>query len=64
MDDANKRSASTFVPLLENCALLLDIDGTLLDLAATPHDVKVPRGLDRTLSELHARTDGALALVS
>ncbi len=64
MDDTNGRSAPAFVPMLENCALLLDIDGTLLDLAATPSDVKVPRGLDKTLSELHARTDGALALVS
>lgn len=64
MDDIDGRSAPTFVPLLENCALLLDIDGTLLDLAATPSEVKVPRGLCRTLSELHARTDGALALVS
>lgn len=64
MADISVRSAPAFVPLLENCALLLDIDGTLLDLAATPNDVKVPRGLHKTLSELHARTDGALALVS
>lgn len=63
-DDTRERYTSAFVPLLENCALLLDIDGTLLDLAATPNDVKVPRGLRETLSELHARTDGALALVS
>ncbi|MBX9710394.1 MAG: trehalose-phosphatase [Xanthobacteraceae bacterium] len=64
MDDTNERPAPAFVPLLENCALLLDIDGTLLDLAVTPRDVKVPQDLDKTLSELHARTDGALALVS
>ncbi|HEY0219043.1 MAG TPA: trehalose-phosphatase [Afipia sp.] len=64
MDDIDVRSMPAFVPLLENCAFLLDIDGTLLDLAATPSEVKVPRGLEATLSELHARTDGALALVS
>ena len=63
---ANKTDAgsSAFVPLLDHCALLLDIDGTLLELAATPSEVKVPAGLESTLRELHARTDGALALVS
>jgi trehalose 6-phosphate phosphatase len=53
-----------FSPLLEDCAFLLDIDGTLLDLAPTPHEVVVPPGLAETLSGLHMRTDGALALVS
>lgn len=53
-----------FVPLLEECAFLLDIDGTLLELAPTPSEVEVPAGLERVLSTLHARTDGALALVS
>jgi len=53
-----------FSPLLDACALLLDIDGTLLDLAPTPSEVVVPPGLAETLSELHMRTDGALALVS
>lgn len=63
-EEADERSAPDFVPLLDNCALLLDIDGTLLDLAATPSEVRVPSGLDKVLSELHMRTDGALALVS
>src|SRR3569833_3816115 len=53
-----------FSPLLEDCAFLLDIDGTLLDLAPTPHEVVVPPGLADALSGLHMRTDGALALVS
>jgi len=53
-----------FAPLLEECAFLLDIDGTLLELAPTPSEVEVPAGLDRVLSTLHDRTDGALALVS
>ena len=46
------------------CAVLLDIDGTLLDLAPTPREVWVPPGLSKTLSQLHAKTSGALALVS
>jgi trehalose 6-phosphate phosphatase len=49
---------------LGECAILLDIDGTLLDLAPTPREVWVPPGLAETLSRLHDRTSGALALVS
>ena len=45
-------------------AILLDIDGTLLDLAPTPREVWVPPGLARTLHRLLERTNGALALVS
>ena len=57
--------ASDFPTLdLDACALLLDIDGTLLDFAPTPREVKVPAGLVPTLSGLLARTSGALALVS
>jgi trehalose 6-phosphate phosphatase len=43
---------------------LLDIDGTLLDLAPTPREVWVPPGLSKTLNRLLMRTSGALALVS
>src|ERR1700709_1157160 len=49
---------------LDECAILLDIDGTLLDLAPTPREVWVPPGLADTLTGLLARTSGALALVS
>lgn len=52
------------IPRDANCALLLDIDGTLLDLAATPREVVVPPGLPETLEKLMARMSGALALVS
>jgi trehalose 6-phosphate phosphatase len=45
-------------------AILLDIDGTLLDLAPTPHDVRVPSTLRKTLERLHECTGGAIALVS
>ncbi|MBK5959679.1 trehalose-phosphatase [Rhodoplanes elegans] len=49
---------------LDEVALLLDIDGTLLDFADTPREVWVPPTLRRTLGGLLARTGGALALVS
>src|SRR3989440_806891 len=49
---------------LDQSAILLDIDGTLLDLAPTPREVWVPPGLAKTLNRLLARTNGALALVS
>lgn len=52
------------IPHLHQCALLLDIDGTLLDLAPTPREVWVPPGLEQTLTQLLTRTSGALALVS
>jgi trehalose 6-phosphate phosphatase len=48
----------------DQCAILLDIDGTLLDLAPTPREVWVPPGLANTLNRLLVRTSGALALVS
>ncbi len=55
---ANLRSGWT------NARFLLDIDGTLLDLAPTPREVWVPPGLATTLNRLHEKTSGALALVS
>jgi trehalose 6-phosphate phosphatase len=54
---------SHMLPLHET-ALLLDIDGTLLDLAPSPNEVRVPPKLAKSLSRLLARTNGALALVS
>jgi trehalose 6-phosphate phosphatase len=54
----------SLVPQLSQTALLLDIDGTLLDLMPTPREVWVPPGLAKTLNGLLARTSGALALVS
>jgi trehalose 6-phosphate phosphatase len=45
-------------------ALFLDVDGTLLEIAATPHDVQVSEDLARLLSELSRRLGGALALIS
>ena len=54
----------TAAPALGQSAILLDIDGTLLDLAPTPREVWVPPGLAKTLNRLLEKTSGALALVS
>jgi trehalose 6-phosphate phosphatase len=54
----------SLVPHLSKTAILLDIDGTLLDLMPTPREVWVPPGLVKTLNRLVERTNGALALVS
>src|SRR5438105_8056437 len=55
---------SSLVPHLAETAILLDIDGTLLELMPTPREVWVPPGLADTLNGLHRRTNGAMALVS
>src|SRR3977135_2668688 len=55
---------ASLVPHLNQTAILLDIDGTLLDLAPTPREVWVPPGLSKTLNRLLMRTSGALAMVS
>jgi trehalose 6-phosphate phosphatase len=49
---------------LSETAVLLDIDGTLLDFAPTPREVWVPPTLAKALNRLLKRTNGALALVS
>lgn len=61
---AGAAAAPAPLPSLAECALLLDIDGTLLDLAPTPSDVHVPPGLRQTMEALLERTAGAFALVS
>src|ERR1700749_4443269 len=55
---------TSLVPDLRKCAILLDIDGTILDLAPSPQQVWVPPGLRRTLARLDELTGGAVALVS
>ncbi|QSX78527.1 trehalose-phosphatase [Agrilutibacter solisilvae] len=45
-------------------ALLLDVDGTLLEFAPHPDGVRVPDGLVDDLARLHAALGGALGLVS
>jgi trehalose 6-phosphate phosphatase len=45
-------------------ALFLDLDGTLLEIAATPDEVVVPAGLPALLMALHALLGGAVAIVT
>ncbi len=48
----------------EPLALFLDVDGTLLEIAATPDRVRVPASLRNTLQISFEREHGALALLS
>jgi trehalose 6-phosphate phosphatase len=52
------------LPPFHRAALLLDMDGTLIDLAPTPDAVVVPPGLRATLAILRGALDGALAIVT
>lgn len=45
-------------------AIFLDLDGTLVEIAATPESVFVPKHLIDTLGSLRARLDDALAILS
>jgi trehalose 6-phosphate phosphatase len=54
-----------FVDILyPSCALFLDFDGTLVDIAPQPEAVVVPPMLIRTLDSLQQYLGGALALIS
>ena len=55
---------TSLVPDLRKCAILLDIDGTILDFAPSPQQVWVPAELRQTLARLDELTGGAVALVS
>ena len=55
----------TLVEILHpSCALFLDFDGTMVDLAPQPHAVHVPDFLVGTLRELQAMLGGAVAVIS
>ena len=56
--------AAAVLPPLGRSALLLDLDGTLLDIAPTPDSVVVPSALLDALRGLVMRLDGALAVIS
>ena len=49
---------------IRTSAVLLDVDGTLLDLADTPPSVEVPRQLKRALKALGEQSGGATSFVS
>jgi trehalose 6-phosphate phosphatase len=52
------------LPALDRTALLLDLDGTLLDMAPAPDQVEVPAGLCGVLSALRPMVGDALAVVT
>jgi trehalose 6-phosphate phosphatase len=52
------------LPPFARAALMLDMDGTLIDLAPTPDAVVVPPGLGQTLASLRDALAGALAIVT
>ena len=49
---------------LRKIALLLDVDGTIVDIGPSPAEVQIAPGLPETLGRLYDLTRGALALVS
>lgn len=55
----------SFVDILyPSCALFLDFDGTLVDIAPQPEAVVVPAGLRDTLERLRQYLGGAAAVIS
>lgn len=52
------------LPPFHHAALLLDLDGTLIDIAPQPDAVVVPPGLLDTLHRLRDRLAGAMAIVT
>lgn len=50
--------------LYPSCALFLDFDGTMVDLAPQPSAVHVPQPLITALRELHGYLHGAVAVIS
>src|SRR6266545_4706176 len=55
---------SSLPAALNQYAILLDVDGTILDLAPTPREVFVSHSLRDTLARLWKRTEGGIAFVS
>lgn len=65
-DDFPARQASGSLPAVDLArdAILLDVDGTILDIAPTPQEVRVSKALFASLDMLVSATAGATALVS
>jgi trehalose 6-phosphate phosphatase len=58
------RARASLAASADDWALLIDIDGTLLDMAPTPDAVEVPPGLVETLARLKRRFIGAVGLIT
>src|SRR3954465_8806819 len=52
------------LPPFHRAALMLDMDGTLIDLAPAPDSVGVPTGLPDAIATLRDSLGGALAIVT
>lgn len=50
--------------LCPRCALFLDFDGTLVELAEHPSAIVIPDGLVQTLARMHTLLEGAVAVIS
>jgi len=50
--------------LYPSCALFLDFDGTMVDIAPLPHAVEVPQPLIVVLRDIHQFLGGAVAVIS
>ena len=50
--------------LYPSCALFLDFDGTMVEIAPQPHAVHVPQPLITVLRELDRQLQGAVAVIS
>lgn len=58
------RDASGLPHDADGLAVFLDVDGTLLEIAGSPGEVRVEMRLRHTLKRLRARLGGAVALIS
>ena len=61
--DGNDRTSPP-VSLLRGASLFLDFDGTLVDIAPTPDDVRVTAELRGLLSRLRDRLEGRVAILT
>src|SRR4051794_23319138 len=50
--------------LLDGAALMLDFDGTLVELAETPDAIRIPEELPSLIARLSRRLDGRVAILS
>ena len=64
VDDRSTLAAKVLAGNPSRYALFLDVDGTLLDIAATPDEVVVPREVAPLLARIANGLDGALAILT
>lgn len=64
IDTESDKQSEGFADAERGIALFLDFDGTLVELAPLPDEVKLDRRIGPALEALHSSLGGALALVS